>query len=121
VFSYRLRIDLAHTEPAAWRRVDLASDLYLDEVHEVIQVAFGWPDSHLHQFGSGPACYSPETEYYLCPYTEEPGAGIPEEYVRLDEASCSHRPQSPPGRRRNSGESRSRTRRPTSQSPKDRV
>jgi hypothetical protein len=33
-----------------WRRLELASGLFLDEVHEILQVAFGWTDSHLHQF-----------------------------------------------------------------------
>jgi hypothetical protein len=50
-----------------WRRLELASDLFLDEVHEVLQLAFGWTDSHLHQFGSGPGLYDEETELYLCP------------------------------------------------------
>jgi hypothetical protein len=52
----------------------------------VIQVAFGWTGSHLHQFGSGPGRYGPETEHYLCPFQAEEGeTGIPEEDVRLDE------------------------------------
>jgi hypothetical protein len=86
VVTYRVRVDLAETKPPLWRRLELASDLFLDEVHDVIQAAFGWTDSHLHQFGSGPRYYSPETEYYLCPYqAEEDEPGVPEEDVRLDE------------------------------------
>jgi hypothetical protein len=86
VVTFRVRVDLAGTKPPLWRRLELASDLFLDEVHEVIQAAFGWTDSHLHQFGSGPRYYSPETEYYLCPYQAEEGEpGVPEEDVRLDE------------------------------------
>jgi hypothetical protein len=54
--------------------------------HSPFQEAFGWTDSHLHQFGSGPDLYSPETELYLCPYQVDEGeTGIPEEQVRLDE------------------------------------
>jgi Plasmid pRiA4b ORF-3-like protein len=69
-----------------WRRLELASDLFLDQVHEVIQVAFGWTDSHLHQFGSGPGHYGPETEHYLCPFQVEDGeTGVPEEDMRLGE------------------------------------
>lgn len=86
VVTYRVRIDLNGTKPPLWRRLELASDLRLDEVHEVVQAAFGWTDSHLHQFGSGPSYYSRETEYYLCPFQAEEGeTGIPEEQVRLDE------------------------------------
>lgn len=86
VVTYRVRIDLNRTRPPLWRRIELASDLFLDQVHEVIQAAFGWTDSHLHQFGSGPGHYGPETEHYLCPFQVEDGeTGIPEEDVRLDE------------------------------------
>jgi hypothetical protein len=86
VVTYRVRIDLNRTRPPLWRRLELASDLFLDQVHQVIQVAFGWTNSHLHQFGSGPGKYSPETERYLCPFQVEDGeTGIPEEDVRLDE------------------------------------
>lgn len=84
--TYRVRVDLQDTNPPLWRRLELASDLFLDQVHDVVQVAFGWTDSHLHGFGSGPAFYSAETERYLCPYDVAEGeAGIPEREVRLDE------------------------------------
>lgn len=84
--TYRVRIDLKGTRPPLWRRLELASDLFLDEVHDIVQIAFGWTDSHLHGFGSGPAYYSAETEHYLCPFDVEEGeSGIPEGEVRLDE------------------------------------
>jgi hypothetical protein len=84
--TYRVRADLSGTRPPAWRRLELSSGLFLDEVHDVLQAAFGWTDSHLHRFGSGPSYYSKETEYYLCPFEVEEGEpGIPEEQVRLDE------------------------------------
>lgn len=86
VVSYRVRVDLNGTKPPLWRRLELASDLFLDQVHEVMQAAFGWTDSHLHQFGSGPGHYGPATEHYLCPFQVEEGdPGVPEEDVRLDE------------------------------------
>lgn len=86
VVTYRVRIDLKGTKPPLWRRLELASDLFLDQVHEIIQVAFGWTDSHLHQFSSGPGRYGPEAEYYLCPFQVDEGeTGIAEEEVRLDE------------------------------------
>jgi hypothetical protein len=84
--TYRVRIDLRDTKPPLWRRLELASDLSLDRVHDVIQVAFGWTDSHLHRFASGPAIYSTETERYLCPFDVAEGdTGIPESTVRLNE------------------------------------
>lgn len=85
--TYRLRVDLTDTKPPLWRRLEVTSDLFLDELHEILQIAFGWTDSHLHQFGSGTSYYDHMTEYYLCPYMAEEGEqpGIPEEQVRLDE------------------------------------
>jgi hypothetical protein len=84
--TYQVRADLNGTKPPLWRRLDLASDLFLDQVHEIVQVAFGWTNSHLHQFSSGPGRYGPETEHYLCPFQVEEGdPGVPEEDVRLDE------------------------------------
>lgn len=84
--TYRVRVDLDGTKPPLWRRLEVASDLFLDQVHQIMQVAFGWTDSHLHQFGSGAGRYGPQTEHYLCPFQVEEGdPGIPEEDVRLDE------------------------------------
>lgn len=78
--TLRVRVDLAGTRPPVWRRLELASDLFLDEVHEIIQAAFGWTDSHLHRFGCGPVYYSRETEYYLCPFSVDEGdEGVPED------------------------------------------
>lgn len=86
VVTYQVRIDLEDTRAPLWRRMEVASDLMLDEVHDVIQIAFGWLDYHLHRFGSGPDYTSRETEYYLCPFEVDEGeVGIPEEKVRLDE------------------------------------
>jgi hypothetical protein len=86
VVTYRVRIDLKGTKPPLWRRLELASDLFLDDFHDVIQAAFGWTDSHLHRFGCGPEYYSHDTEYYLCPFEVEEGkTGVPEDQVRLDE------------------------------------
>ncbi len=84
--AYQVRVDLKGTKPPLWRRLELASDLSLDQVHDIIQLAFGWTDSHLHGFASGPGFYSDETEHYLCPFDVEEGeTGIPEGQVRLDE------------------------------------
>jgi hypothetical protein len=86
VVTYRVRVDVTGTKPPLWRRLELASDMLLDELHEVLQVAFGWTDSHLHRFGAGPDFYSGDTEYYLSPIDLEEGeVGIPEHGVRLDE------------------------------------
>ncbi|MGN6796344.1 MAG: plasmid pRiA4b ORF-3 family protein, partial [Streptosporangiaceae bacterium] len=85
--TYRVRVDLKETKPPTWRRLQLASDLNLAEVHDILQVAFGWTDSHLHGFAAGPEFYSPDAERYLCPFDVKEGEdeGTPEEQARLDE------------------------------------
>jgi hypothetical protein len=87
VVTYRIRVDLKETDPPTWRRLEVASDLNLAELHDILQVAFGWTDSHLHGFAAGPEFYSQEAERYLCPFDEEEGEdeGVPEAEVRLDE------------------------------------
>ncbi|NEA30103.1 plasmid pRiA4b ORF-3 family protein [Streptomyces sp. SID13031] len=86
VTTYRVRVDLAETKPPVWRRLELASDLFLNEVHDILQTAFGWTDSHLHEFASGKDYYDRSAEHYLCPFQADEGEiGVPEEDVRLDE------------------------------------
>ena len=83
VLTYRLRIDLRGTEPPLWRQLEVVSDLFLDELHWIVQLAFGWEDCHLHEFTAG---RERNTVHYLCPLSADDGAeGIPEEEVRLDQ------------------------------------
>ncbi|MGW2256047.1 IS1096 element passenger TnpR family protein [Kitasatospora sp. NPDC001660] len=51
--EHQLKIVLLGTKPPVWRRVLLASDVTLGSLHEVIQRAFGWTESHLHGFEDG--------------------------------------------------------------------
>jgi hypothetical protein len=46
---YQLRIELTGVRPAIWRRIQLR-DCVLDKLHERIQTAMGWTNSHLHHF-----------------------------------------------------------------------
>lgn len=87
VVTYRVRAELLETTPPVWRKLMLASDLNLADLHDILQVAFGWTDSHLHGFAAGPEFYSKEAERYLCPFDEAEGEdeGVPEAQVRLDE------------------------------------
>jgi hypothetical protein len=50
--TLRVSTVLAHTDPPIWRRLELASDLRLDELHRVLQAAFEWEGGHLHQFSA---------------------------------------------------------------------
>jgi len=85
--TYTVRIDLTGARPPIWRRIELASDPTLDRVHDVVQRAMGWTDSHLHHFQTTP--FSDMTVLpFLTPFDEEdePGIeGIQEAEVRLDQ------------------------------------
>lgn len=81
--GFRIRIDLKGTKPPVWRRLELPGDLTLPKLHEVIQVAMGWTDSHLHQFRTGSDRRAPRfvTHFDL----EEGDDGVLEDDVRLDQ------------------------------------
>ncbi len=46
---YQLKVTLKDIKPPIWRRLQVP-DCTLGELHEILQVAFGWTHSHLHQF-----------------------------------------------------------------------
>ncbi len=46
---YQLRISLKHITPPIWRRIQ-TRDCTLDKLHERIQMAMGWTNSHFHHF-----------------------------------------------------------------------
>ena len=50
---WQATITIADIKPAIWRRLLLPEDLNFAQLHEVIQAAFGWTDSHLHHFVVG--------------------------------------------------------------------
>ncbi|MDO5696925.1 MAG: plasmid pRiA4b ORF-3 family protein [Dermatophilus congolensis] len=50
VATLRVRIDIDEARPPIWRRLELAGDLTLSELHLVIQEVFAWEDYHLHMF-----------------------------------------------------------------------
>jgi hypothetical protein len=47
---YQLKITLLRMPPPVWRRVQVRSNITMAELHETIQAAMGWTDSHLHEF-----------------------------------------------------------------------
>jgi hypothetical protein len=46
---YQFKITLLDVQPAIWRRIQV-KDCTLDKLHEHIQTAMGWTNSHLHDF-----------------------------------------------------------------------
>jgi len=52
VRTLRVLAVLNYTDPPIWRRLELASDLRLDELHAVLQAVFEWEGGHLHEFST---------------------------------------------------------------------
>jgi len=50
VAVYQLRIRLDRISPLIWRRLLVSDATTIAELHAIIQIAFDWSDSHLHQF-----------------------------------------------------------------------
>jgi hypothetical protein len=54
---YQFKITLKEIEPPIWRRIQV-KDCTLDKMHERIQTAMGWTNSHLNQFSVNDQLYA---------------------------------------------------------------
>jgi hypothetical protein len=50
---YQLKVTLRYTKPPIWRRLLVPASLTLEVMHDVLQLAMGWYDCHLHEFHIG--------------------------------------------------------------------
>jgi len=76
---FQLKVTLQNVEPLVWRRVLVDAGSYLSDVHEVIQAAFGWWNSHLHDFEVD------AKRYGVCdPNDDWSTPAIDEGFIRLD-------------------------------------
>lgn len=53
----KLKVSLEGIQPQIWRRIEVPAAISLAELHSILQIAFGWTNSHLHQFYVGAKCY----------------------------------------------------------------
>ena len=47
---YLFHVWIRQISPMIWRRLLVRSDSSLGDLHDIIQIAFGWSDTHLHRF-----------------------------------------------------------------------
>jgi len=85
---YQVKISLKDSTPLIWRQLLVSSETKLSQFHQIIQVAMGWTDSHLHLFRVGPVTFS---------YPHEPGdleemTAVDERYVKLSHLVPQRRP-----------------------------
>jgi len=60
---YQIKITLKDSKPPIWRRVLISSETTLPKLHDIIQAAMGWYDSHLHAFNIHGEQYSAPSPY----------------------------------------------------------
>ena len=83
VRGLRVRLDLHGAKPPVWRRLELPGDLTLPRLHDAIQAAMGWSNSHLHRFRTGRDHRSP---YFVTTFDLDEGEdGLLEDDVRMDQ------------------------------------
>jgi hypothetical protein len=51
--AVELRVSIDRIEPQIWRRLVVPSSFNLRDLHLVLQAAFGWMNTHLHEFEIG--------------------------------------------------------------------
>ena len=68
---YQLKITLHDSKPPIWRRVLVVGSNNLYELHQVIQIAMGWTDSHLHQFIIDEEYFTMPDPYAMRPLKDE--------------------------------------------------
>lgn len=54
---YRIKVTLLGTDPPIWRRLLVPAALTLEQFHDVLQLAMGWEDCHMHDFRIGQQRY----------------------------------------------------------------
>lgn len=65
----KVRVSLETAQPRATRLIAIDPALTLDRVHAVLQSAFGWSNSHLHQFTQR-NCRLEDRKFFIYPYWE---------------------------------------------------
>jgi Plasmid pRiA4b ORF-3-like protein len=64
---HQLKITLTGIRPPIWRRLQVSSSINLRRLHDVIQEAMGWTQSHLYQFEVGDVEYGEPDEEFGMP------------------------------------------------------
>jgi hypothetical protein len=80
---FRVRVELDET--GVWRDLEVPAQVTLDRLHEVLQIAMGWRNSHLHEFTRDQTPEGRPSERFAMELDLAEGSdGVPERDVRLD-------------------------------------
>jgi hypothetical protein len=68
---YQIKVSLRGAKPPIWRRLVVPAAVMLPDLHEIIQTAMGWQNSHLHMFEVGEARYGVPDDDDLLDFRDE--------------------------------------------------
>lgn len=63
--AIQFKVALRYIRPPIWRRVVLPDNYTLGQLHDVIQVAMGWQDCHMHAFRFGDVHYTSQQAFEM--------------------------------------------------------
>ena len=65
---HRLKVTLRQVKPPVWRRIEVASNIKLSELSDLLEAAMGWLGGHLHAFEADGVIYeTPDGERFGLP------------------------------------------------------
>lgn len=70
VQRFVIRAELDESDPLIWREFEMRSDLTLDVLHEVLQVAFSWNGTHLHRFTKDASLFGDDVVAFVSEYED---------------------------------------------------
>jgi Plasmid pRiA4b ORF-3-like protein len=55
--TFQLLVELDGVTPTVWRRILVPTGVKMSKLHDILQSAMGWTDSHMHSFTVGDVSY----------------------------------------------------------------
>jgi len=77
---YQIKVTLQHCHSPIWRRIQVKGDINLEKLHDVLQIAMGWSNSHLHGFRVGRISYGEPDPHF----PDDTDDATDERDIRLD-------------------------------------
>lgn len=69
---YQLKVTLTGSKPPIWRRILVPRTISLARLHDILQIAMGWTDTHLHLFEqNGKLFGTPTGDWDFDPVSDE--------------------------------------------------
>ena len=77
---YQLKATIVGSKPVIWRQILVPGGITLADLHKVMQIAFGWTDTHLHEFSVKGISYADKNPEMEMDESEDESQGAPPGY-----------------------------------------